>query len=137
MFLRDFNSEILILREDIAIEKELNKNYKIVIDSLNDQFEEIHKEFLIGLKNYCAQQEFSREKTHQLVGFYNNKVKQKKESLKSFEIEVVNLKSDFTKMKHLVGVEENKLSKTFVKKILLKEKIYKSLEEVGLLRQFA
>jgi oligopeptide transport system ATP-binding protein len=126
-----------LLNEDINNAKELNKKYQVDINALNNQFDELHDIFIVELKKFCLQENYSREKTKQFISVYNDKVAQKKESLKSFEIEIVNLKSDFIKMKHLVGVEENKLSKIFVKKILLKEKIYKSLEEVGLLRQFA
>ncbi len=137
IFLREFEGEMQLLTEDIQIEHELNKQYQIDIDILNNKFDEIHNNFILELKKYCLEQKFVKEKTNQLVGVYNDKIKQKKESLKSFEIEIINLKSDFLKMKHLVGIESNNLSKIFVKKILLKEKIYKSLEEVGLLRQFA
>ena len=136
-YLREFDQEMALLREDIDKEINLNVNYKVSIKMLNMEFELLHKKFISELKFFGASKMWSKEKINQLVNFYDNKVNEKKESLKSFEIEVINLKSDFTKMKHLVGVIRNKLSKNFVKNILLKEKIYFALEEVGLLRQFA
>ncbi|MDK2819720.1 MAG: ATP-binding cassette domain-containing protein [Mycoplasmataceae bacterium] len=136
-YLREFDQEMVLLKEDIDKEINLNIKYKTNIKILNNEFDLLHKKFILELKLFGVSKMWSKEKINQLVNFYDNKVHQKKESLKSFEIEVINLKSDFTKMKHLVGVIRNKLSKNFVKKILLKEKIYFALEEVGLLRQFA
>ncbi|MGL6125335.1 MAG: ATP-binding cassette domain-containing protein [Metamycoplasmataceae bacterium] len=137
IYLEKFNEEMKILQRDVLSEMEINKKHQINLKILNLEFDKTHEKFLVELKKFLIQKNYSKEKITQQISFYDNKVKQKHESLKSFNIEVHNLKDDFIKMQHLVGVIQNKLSKKFVKKVLLKEKIYKSLEDVGLLRQFA
>ncbi len=137
IFLKKFHNEMDLLENDIVQENNINANYKPDIQNLNSEFDKIHNKFKKELSEFSISKGVNKKKIKQLINLYENKVMQKKESLKSFEIEVVNLKSDFSKILHLVGVSESKLSKYFVKKILLKEKIYSALEEVGLLRQFA
>lgn len=137
IYLEQFNGEMKLLDEDINSENEINKNHQVNINLLNSEFDQVHKRFLKELEEFSLKNNVPKEKISQLTNFYDNKVIQKKESLKSFDIEIINIKSDFVKIKHLVGIIQNKFSKQFVKKILLKEKIYKSLEDVGLLRQFA
>lgn len=100
-------------------------------------FEKKHKEFLEGLHEHLLINGKSKKYIKNIVSFYENKVRLKLDSLKAFKIETTNLTKDFTKLKRVLGVINDKFSKSFVKKILLKEKIYKALEEVGLLRQFA
>ncbi|MGL5590711.1 MAG: ATP-binding cassette domain-containing protein [Metamycoplasmataceae bacterium] len=137
IYLENFNVEMRELQNEIDKESEFNKSLHVTLDNLNVEFDLTHKRFLKELELFLAQSGKTKEKISQQINFYDNKVKQKHESLKSFHIEVKNLQDDFIKMKHLVGIIQNKFSKPFVKKILLKEKIYKALEDVGLLRQFA
>lgn len=137
IYLKEFESEMTLLDEDIEAEKNLNKEYKVHIKQLNMDFEKTHKRFIEEFKIFANANSWSKTKINEKISSFINKVNQKQESLKSFEIEVTNLKTDFSKLLHLIGMKKSKLSKDFVKKILLKEKIYNALEEVGLLRQFA
>ena len=137
IFLEKFENEMFALEDNIKLENDINLQYKPDIKILNSKFDEMHIKFKKELEEFYILKGLNKKKIKQLISVYESKVIQKKESLKSFEIEVENLKSDFSKMLHLVGVIQNKFSKTFIKKILLKEKIYMALEEVGLLRQFA
>lgn len=137
IYLKQFNIEMASLSKNIEEEWKINALYKIEINQLNSTFELVHKKFINELKTFAIKNSWSKQKISDKVSLFNNKVLQKKESLKSFEIEVTNLKADFSKLLYLVGIKKNKISKLFVKNILLKEKIYKALEEVGLLRQFA
>ncbi|MGL5205072.1 MAG: ATP-binding cassette domain-containing protein [Metamycoplasmataceae bacterium] len=137
IYLEEFNVEMKELQKEIDNEIDFNKTLHITLDNLNVEFDLTHKRFLKELEKFLLESGESKDKVSQQINFYDSKVKQKHESLKSFHIEVKNLQDDFTKMKHLVGVIQNKFSKPLVKKILLKEKIYKALEDVGLLRQFA
>ncbi|MGL5732446.1 MAG: ATP-binding cassette domain-containing protein, partial [Metamycoplasmataceae bacterium] len=137
IYLEEFNVEMKELQAKIDEEISFNKTLHVTLDNLNVEFDLTHKRFLKELKEFLSKSGEANDKISQQINFYDSKVKQKHESLKSFHIEVNNLQDDFTKMKHLVGVIQNKFSKPFVKKILLKERIYKALEDVGLLRQFA
>lgn len=68
---------------------------------------------------------------------FKTRIFEKNETLKSFRIEKNLLTKDNEKLKHLLGIKETKLSKKMVKEVFLREVIYSSLEDVGLLRQFA
>ncbi|MGL5617886.1 MAG: ATP-binding cassette domain-containing protein [Metamycoplasmataceae bacterium] len=137
IYLEEFDVEMKKLQVEIDEEINLNRTLHITLDNLNAEFNLTHKRFLKELELFLFQIGEPKDKISQQINFYDDKVKQKHESLKSFHIEVNNLQDDLTKIKHLVGVIQNKFSKQFVKKILLKERIYKALEDVGLLRQFA
>ena len=136
-FLPGFNEEINQYQQRIDQEKAELETIKNEIANLEILFEQKHLEFIEGLKNHLKTQNYSHQKIETIVTLYENKLKQKTESLKAFQFEVHNLKSDFHRLKHLLGLEQSNWSKHFVKNILIKEKIYQALEEVGLLRQFA
>lgn len=107
------------------------------IRNLDEKFESKHNEFLNGLEAFLTKKGNDKNYINNQLNIYKNKVRLKNETLESFNIEKINLKKDFFKLKHLLGIERNFKSKYFIKKILLNEKIYHALEEVGLLRQFA
>jgi len=137
IYLKEFENENTLISKNIEDEKNINFQFKSELKKQNYEFDETHKKFIIEFKNFAKNNLWTKERIDQKTTFFINKVSEKKESLKSFEMEVINLNKDFQKILHLVGVAKNKLSKQIVKKILLKEKIYASLEEVGLLKQFA
>ena len=136
-FLPGFYQEIEQYQQRIDEEKAQLETIKNEISQLEIAFLNKHQEFMEGLKNHLKTQNYSHQKIETIVTLYENKLKQKTESLKAFQFEVHNLKSDFHRLKHLLGLEQSGWSKRFVKNILIKEKIYQALEEVGLLRQFA
>ena len=125
------------LRAQIIDEHEKLYQIRNQLKDVEQMFEIKHQQFITGLQEFLLSKKESPKSIRNKVNLYENKVQVKKEALKAFEIEVKNLKKDQEKLFHLLGIKENKLSKNFVKKILLKEKIYSALEEVGLLRQFA
>lgn len=104
---------------------------------LNEEFNKKHQEFLNGLKNHLFYKGESKKYINNQISIYENKLRIKEETLQSFNSEKHNLEKDLYKLKHLLGIENSLLSKIYIKKILMNEKIYKSLEDVGLLRQFA
>lgn len=119
---------------------ELNEklaNIRAETVKLNQQFTEKHKEFLKGLEDYLFYRGETKKYVNNQISIYENKVRLKEETLLSFSAEKHNLEKDLHKLKHLLGIENSPLSKMYIKKILINEKIYKSLEDVGLLRQFA
>ncbi len=137
IYLKDFNVDMALLSKEIENEKFQNKKYRIDLDKLDLEFDKVNESFISELKLFIQKRAWSKEKSKEKINYFISKVSQKKQSLESFKIEVSHLKNDYFKILHLVGIIKNKFSKTFIKKILLNEKIYNSLEEVGLLRQFA
>lgn len=136
-YLIEFNKRMNLYESTIIKEHSKLENIRLELSKINELFEAKHKEFILGLKNYLIKENKSKQKIKSIIALYNSKVQQKRDSLQAFKIEVTNLKKDFNKLKHLLGLNKNKFSKKFVKNILIKEKIYNALEEVGLLRQFA
>ncbi len=131
--------EIKIQKYNEKINKKSNEleNIREEIKLLDQKFNEKHELFLDGLNNYLSRKNNNKKYIENQLNIYKNRVKLKNETLESFNIEKINLKKDFFKLKHLLGIEKSYKSKYYIKKILMNEKIYHSLEEVGLLRQFA
>ena len=136
-FLPTFNEEMAACEARITTERAALVTIKTEIAALAAQFHQKHAEFCNGLKAHLLAQGQSEKKIATTIALYDNKLKQKSEALKAFQIEIHNLKKDFNKLKHLLGLTKSRSSKVYVKNILMKEKIYQALEEVGLLRQFA
>lgn len=136
-FLPTFNEEMAACEARIITERAALVTIKTEIAALAAQFHQKHAEFCNGLKAHLLAQGQSEKKIATTIALYDNKLKQKSEALKAFQIEIHNLKKDFNKLKHLLGLTKSRSSKVYVKNILMKEKIYQALEEVGLLRQFA
>ncbi len=113
------------------------ENIRTELKNVDQKFNDKHQEFLKGLEIFLIAKKESNKQIRNHLDIYDNKVKSKSETLQSFNVEILNLKKDLEKLKHLLGIHKSIFSKHFVKKILLKEKIYRALEEVGLLRQFA
>lgn len=133
------NVEINIKKYEQEIQEKTETLEKIRerLHNLNQKFELKNDEFLKGLEAFLTKKGNDKEYINNQLNIYKNKVILKNETLESFNIEKINLKKDFFKLKHLLGIEKNFKSKYFIKKILINEKIYRALEEVGLLRQFA
>ncbi|QBF34738.1 ATP-binding cassette domain-containing protein [Mycoplasmopsis phocirhinis] len=89
-----------------------------------------------------------------VLNLYVSRVKDKLSTLKSFEIEAKYLTKDINAIKVLLGINTaravdhnsvklikllsgNIIAKTLIKNLLIKTTIYKSLEDVGLLKQYA
>ena len=137
LYLPKFNAEMQAYEERISAEKAQLEKIRAELKTIKVLFEQKHQEFLHGLKEHLVKLGQAEKKIKTTLTLYENKLKQKEEALKAFEIEMKNLHHDFDKLKHLLGLIKKPWSKLFVKKILIKEKIYHALEEVGLLRQFA
>lgn len=124
-------------RNEMIIQFEKLNSIRNELAKIDAQFDQKHEEFIEGLKNHLKQKGESESKIRNHINIYENKVRVKKETLKAFNVEILNLKKDLNKLKELLGLIKTPFSKKNIKKILIKEKIYKALEEVGLLRQFA
>lgn len=136
-FAKNVEKNIEKYEQEIQEKSKLLENIREKINNLNQKFEIKHNEFLNGLNDFLTKKNNNSKYINNQLNIYKNRVELKNETLKSFDIEKINLKKDFFKLKHLLGIEKNFKSKWFIKKILLNEKIYHALEEVGLLRQFA
>ncbi len=124
-------------REEIIKQHEKLNSIREQLEVVENDFQTKHKEFLDGLEQHLKNKGESKKQIKNNLNIYENKVKLKVETLEAFNFEVINLKKDLTKLKHVLGINKSSLSKRYIKKILLNEKIYRALEEVGLLRQFA
>lgn len=136
-YLVSYKKRMYEYNKQIQHEKQQLEDIRLKLKEINVLFEIKHQEFLQGLKEHLTLKKQDSSKIKNIIDLYNGKVIAKKEALQAFEIETTNLSLDLIKLKNLLGLINNPLSKKYVKKILEKEKIYSALEEVGLLRQFA
>lgn len=136
-YVLDFNERMNGYRSKMIEEHEKLEAIRDELEKVEIEFNKKHNEFISGLKSHLEAQGKSKKYIESQVNIYENKVKNKVESLEAFQKEVFNLKDDLEKIKHLLGVKESISSKKHIKKILMREKIFRALEEVGLLRQFA
>lgn len=132
-----YNKRMEQLELEINSEKVKLDKIREDIKKINEEFNKKHIEFLEQLKNHLILKGESKKQIKNQLLIYENKVKLKNETLEAFDFEILNLKKDFIKLKHLLGLNRSSLSKKYIKNILMREKIYNALEEVGLLRQFA
>ncbi len=132
-----FNQRMDSYRVEMIKQHEKLNSIRNDIQKIDEQFKVKHKQFLEGLKLHLKQNGAKSNQIKNTLAIYENKVSSKLSSLKTFNIEMDNLKKDLDKLKHLLGIKSDCNSKRYIKKVLIKEKIYRSLEEVGLLRQFA
>lgn len=133
----EFNKRMDKYRAEMIKQHEKLNSIRKEIEKLDEQFTQKHQMFLEGLEKHLKTKGESVKQIKNHLNIYDNKVKTKLETLKAFNFEIFNLKKDLHKLKHLLGIENSLNSKRYIKKILMKEKIYRALEEVGLLRQFA
>ncbi|MBD5423392.1 MAG: ATP-binding cassette domain-containing protein [Mycoplasma sp.] len=133
----NFNKRMKDLEEKIISNNIKLEKIREQVKKLNIEFDNKHNEFLKGLEEYLLRKGENKHHIKDELNVYINKVKTKDETLEAFNVEILNLNRDLDKLKHLLGIENSFNSKRYIKKILMNEKIYKSLEDVGLLRQFA
>ncbi|WP_027334011.1 ATP-binding cassette domain-containing protein [Mycoplasma elephantis] len=143
------------LKEQIDNEYSLYKDLKQKQTYLNKLFDDNFKEFLITLKQKLQEKTKDFKEIKLEISKFETIVQEKKQTLKSFDIEVKYLNKDIRSLHLLLGINKA-FSKKFIKwyrkiehyiiypiakykikNLLIKNKIYKSLEDVGLLKQFA
>lgn len=151
----------LVLAEQIESYKLFDQAFKKFISSLNDKYNETKMIYQKAKKNKESEKELDKLKVKisdlkVLIKQYEEKVRQKLNTLKSFDYENKYLKKDIKTIMKLFGYSSqfssfpvkkpNKLVHEFwtksifyneLKNLLIKIKIYKALEDVGLLKQFA
>ncbi|VEU75819.1 phosphate ABC transporter ATP-binding protein [Mycoplasmopsis maculosa] len=138
-FFNYLNTKLLSAKSDLeSLQKELNSLEK---NKVNDS--KILNE--TRTKVYKAQVVVNEIKKN--ISIYKNKIDSKLNTLKSFTFEVKYLLKDVRTIYLLLGVNrtknkfvnfiKNTAARFLIKNLLYKTTIYKSLEDVGLLKQFA
>lgn len=109
-------------------------------------FAKKHTEFLNFVKDQLSQKGKDKKEINLIVSQYDNILKEKEKNFNNFEKEIMVIQRGYENIKILYGIEsDNKFFKYYnkvfypqiIKKVILQEKIYKALEDVGLLKQFA
>ncbi|WP_084276676.1 ATP-binding cassette domain-containing protein [Mycoplasmopsis opalescens] len=118
----------------------------------NQLFEIVQKSFFTVLKDKLSKLTNANEKADlkKQISLFHSKISSKWQTLKSFDIETKFLRRDIRSIKSLLGIAFNEknptkyTSKKFnfcikhkISSLLTKTTIYKALEDVGLLKQFA
>ncbi|ENY70242.1 Oligopeptide ABC transporter, ATP-binding protein [Mycoplasmopsis bovigenitalium 51080] len=152
--------EFAQLLSEVEIERKEYLGLKDIQSETNALVEKAHKKFIAHLQENLKQLIQSKaDKTSiseysKLIKIYESKYKSKLLTLKSFEIEVKYLNKDIKAIKVLLGIDTdnavdskiikffkkisgNIIAKILISNLLIKTSIYKSLEDVGLLKQFA
>ncbi|WP_406617240.1 ATP-binding cassette domain-containing protein [Mycoplasmopsis adleri] len=151
-------SDIKRLDLEIVDESLLYKKLKSQQTYIDTQFKAINNAFFKKLENDYKQAKAKCNKKDpkevaavkslkKMISIYRNKIQNKLSTLKSFQIEVNYFFKDVRTIYLLLGVEktDNKLTnwwnnlfaKQMISRLLTKSIIYKALEDVGLLKQFA
>ncbi|WP_084274160.1 ATP-binding cassette domain-containing protein [Mycoplasmopsis primatum] len=145
-------ADIKELDIEILNESLLYKKLKIQQTYTNNKFAEINKKFFAKLKQDLnnAKKNKDKEQIEEIsrnIKVYQQKISNKYLTLKSFEIEVKHLFKDVRTIYFLLGIKQssnplfNLYNKIFAKKmiteLITRSIIYKALEDVGLLKQFA
>ncbi|MBT1336231.1 ATP-binding cassette domain-containing protein [Mycoplasma bovis] len=149
---KNIQNQIKQLDKDILNESLLYKNLKTQ-QGINDlKFKKINEAFFEKLNSDLKEAKAKKDhaKVHEnnkTIKIYKQKVSNKLSTLKSFEVEVKHLFKDVRTIYLLLGTKqfENSLfniynrlfAKQMITKLITRSMIYKSLEDVGLLKQFA
>lgn len=149
---KNIQNQIKQLDKDILNESLLYKNLKTQ-QGINDlKFKKINEAFFEKLNSDLKEAKAKKDhaKVHEInktIKIYKQKVSNKLSTLKSFEVEVKHLFKDVRTIYLLLGTKqfENSLfniynrlfAKQMITKLITRSMIYKSLEDVGLLKQFA
>ncbi|TQC54216.1 ATP-binding cassette domain-containing protein [Mycoplasmopsis mucosicanis] len=149
-----------VLEQQISEQKLIYNSLKDIQSECNSACDQAFATFIQYINKHLHNLKTSNEqKTHvkevqKLIKLYESKYKGKKATLKSFEFEARYLNKDIKAIKVLLGIQSDKLVENKVWKVikhlatypyswlkianlLTKTTIYKSLESVGLLKQFA
>lgn len=149
-YVNNFHVEFAKLEKYFAEVKEIYKTkIKPEVEKLEKIFVQRHKEFLLWAKIKFEEEKLSKHVVDKRIKEYELKYVEKSKIIHSFTKEVQLVSRSNSNIAKLYGIEESKLglykipflksifSRQVAKKILLKEKIFKALEDVGLLKQFA
>ncbi|WP_406618004.1 ATP-binding cassette domain-containing protein [Mycoplasmopsis lipophila] len=161
-FISQQKDSISNLKDQIEEAHKLYENLKSKQTFTNQGFEQGFKDFISHLSEKYEELKKEKDKSKIkemkiLINQYKERVSQKQKTLLYFNYENKYLKQDIKVLKFLLGIQGNKFIKFIVKlphkfiknfllkliirkklfNLLTKTKIYKSLEEVGLLKQFA
>lgn len=162
-YINDFNVRLEKLNQQIAIGKEKYLSLKVEYKNQLKLFDKAFKIFVDRFNWDIKQQRknLSKKESKKLIvelNVYKATVSKRIEGLKAYDIEMKYLDRDLFNIYKLLGIHEldNKVAKIKsnivknavskikdhlfkrdIKKLFIKEKIYKSLESVGLLKQFA
>ncbi|BBG40919.1 oligopeptide ABC transporter [Mycoplasmopsis californica] len=155
-----YNKEIEILNQEISNARKHYETLKQQQTQANKFVQQIHAEFIMRLQKYSHDLKLNNAPKQQqrehakLIKIYNSKYQTKQNTLNSFKIEVKYLNKDIKAIKVLLGIANsdnninpviqkvNKIAtsifaRLLISNLLIKTTIYKSLEDVGLLKQFA
>lgn len=149
-----------LLADQIQAEKDLYQNLKQKQTLVNQLFDEKVNLFFKTYKEYLTSQGLSKKDLNFELAKFQTQLKDKKQTLQSFNIEFKYLRKDIDSIHLLLGIKKNFINSFFerrkmhwfkivehyfvylfakikIKNLLIKNKIYKSLEDVNLLKQFA
>ncbi|MBZ4218381.1 ATP-binding cassette domain-containing protein [Mycoplasma tauri] len=142
----DYNNKADIFIDQIEHETKIYKKLILKNSILDKKINEINKQFFFEIKKELKNLKKINDKANFFefknnIKQYKQKIANKLESLKLFDVEIKNILKDLETIYLLFGVEKkvNFFSniKNIIAKLITKQEIYKALEEVGLLRQFA
>ncbi|MGL4183564.1 MAG: ATP-binding cassette domain-containing protein [Metamycoplasmataceae bacterium] len=136
-FKKNYDVEIKEIEDNIASEIEKQQKYLEEYNVLFNNFMKIHNQFIVKVESLMVEKNKTPKKIKTAINFFNQQLSEKKETLKTFTIEINTLKKDTKEILYLLGIKKVVNQKAKIKDILLRTKIYNALEEVGLLRQFA
>ncbi|UUD37321.1 ABC transporter ATP-binding protein [Mycoplasmopsis equigenitalium] len=149
-----------VLKEQIDAEYNLYNSLKQKQTYVNKLFDDNFKKFVNVLTENLKDKNKDKKDIKFEVDKFETLVREKKQTLKSFDIEVKYLNKDIKSLHLLLGINKSIINKIFsegfirkyrklehylvypfarfkIKNLIIKNKIYKSLEDVGLLKQFA
>ncbi|MGL5520029.1 MAG: ATP-binding cassette domain-containing protein [Metamycoplasmataceae bacterium] len=136
-FKKNYDLEMKKLEDNIISETQKQQNLTAEYDILIKKFIDIHNQFINKVRDLMIEKNKTPKKIKSVINFFNQQLSEKRETLKTFTIEINTLKKDTKEILYLLGIKRIANQKAKIKDILLRTKIYNALEEVGLLRQFA
>ncbi|MBW0602898.1 ATP-binding cassette domain-containing protein [Mycoplasma anatis] len=160
-YIHEFNLRLDKINKEISVGKEKYLSLKVEYKNQLKLFEKAFDSFVHNFKQQIKSQANSKKEVKKLVvelNVYKATVSKRLEGLKAYDIEMKYLDKDLFNIYKLLGIHDldnkfNNISVVFfrkiaskikdyffkkdIKKLFIKEKIYKSLESVGLLKQFA
>ncbi|OYD26826.1 oligopeptide transport system ATP-binding protein [Mycoplasma testudineum] len=120
---------------DVSIEsqKKTFENFAKDEKEIDDLLKKTYRKFFENIKSNSS----DKKEVKNTINNYKTTLSAKMDTMKSYEMEIRILSKDIDKIKHYFGIKKDPFSKLHIKQIELRKLIYKSLEDVGLLRQFA
>ncbi|MGL5357900.1 MAG: ATP-binding cassette domain-containing protein [Metamycoplasmataceae bacterium] len=136
-FKKNYDLEMKEIENKITSETQKQQKYANEYETLFKKFIDIHNQFINKVRDLMIEKNKTPKKIKSVINFFNQQLSEKRETLKTFTIEINTLKKDTKEILYLLGIKRIVNQKAKIKDILLRTKIYNALEEVGLLRQFA